>query len=81
MDLSAIYEIVGMVGTVVATGGALWSRRAAKLSKPTGNGFATTVLTHLTEIRTELRELRSRTDDIEDRLDRERRPEPQPARG
>lgn len=62
MDMSAISQLVGVVGTVVGTGGAVWSRRAARLSGPTGNGFAASVLTSLVRIE-------SRLDTVESRLD------------
>jgi hypothetical protein len=62
MSLSAAYEIVGMCGVVFTIGGAFWSRRAAKLSAPTGNGFAKTVLSALVRIE-------ERQDRMETRLD------------
>lgn len=63
MNITAIYDIVGIAGTIFSVGGAIWSRRAAKLSKPTGNGFAQTVLASLIRIE-------SRLDTTEARLDR-----------
>lgn len=50
MDLTTIYDVVGILGTLASTAGLLWSRRAAKLSKPTGNGFAANVLASLFRI-------------------------------
>lgn len=69
MDLTTISEIVGMLGTVVGTGGYLWSRRAAKLSKPTGNGFASVVLTSLNLINTRLDRMETRLDVLDPRTD------------
>lgn len=62
MTLSAVYDVVGIAGTMVSIGGTMWSRRAAKLSAPTGNGFAKTVLTTLIRIE-------ERQDRMETRLD------------
>jgi hypothetical protein len=63
MTLADAYQIVGMVGVVFTVGGAVWSRRAAKLSAPTGNGFAKTVVSALIRIE-------SRQDTMDQRLER-----------
>lgn len=70
MDLATIYQIIGMVGTIVSSGGYLWSRRAAKLSAPTANGFAGTVLTGLVRIETRLDTLETRLDNLDLTSDR-----------
>lgn len=62
MSLTTAYDIAGIVGTIFTVGGAFWSRRAAKLSKPTGNGFAGVVLAKFDRID-------QRFDDMEARLD------------
>lgn len=48
--LSTIYDVVGIVGTVFGIGAAIYSRRAARLSEPTGNGFAAEVISTLNRL-------------------------------
>lgn len=67
MNLSALYDLVGIAGTIFSVGGAIWSRRAAKLSKPTGNGFAQTVLASLLRIESRQDALEARLDSIDSR--------------
>lgn len=74
MDLSVAAQIIGMAGTVVGTGAAVWSRRAARLSAPTGNGFANVVLGHLTNLNARMDRMESRLDNLDARTDPGLRP-------
>lgn len=64
MDLTAAYEIVGMAGTVASIA---YARRAAKLSKPTGNGFAGVVLAKFDRLDARMDRMENRLDSLEPR--------------
>jgi hypothetical protein len=63
MNIGLFFNAVEAIGTVVSVGALFWSRRAAKLSEPTGNGWSTHVLTALDSITRRLDRIEERIDD------------------